>query len=154
MTTTAVGLLPMRWWHIPPAMAIERELFGSEAWTEAMFWSELAERDTRYYLVAEVDEEVLGYAGLCAYTADETYVQTIAVAANAQRRGLGTALLQALLDEANRRGAHRVDLEVRADNDAAQRIYVAHGFAPIGIRPRYYQPSGVDAVVMRFEVAR
>jgi ribosomal-protein-alanine N-acetyltransferase len=149
-----VALRPMRWWDIPPAMAIERELFGGEAWTEAMFWSELAARDTRYYLVAEDDGQVAGYAGLCAYTPEETYVQTIAVAASAQRRGLGRALLRALLDEANRRGAHRVDLEVRADNDSAQRMYIAHGFTAIGIRPRYYQPSGVDAVVMRLEVTR
>jgi ribosomal-protein-alanine N-acetyltransferase len=151
---TAVALRPMRWWDIPPAMEIEHELFGDEAWTDAMFWSELAARDTRHYLVAEDDGRVVGYAGLCAYTPEETYVQTIAVAANTQRRGVGTALLRALLDEANRRGAHRVDLEVRADNDSAQRMYVAHGFTAIGIRPRYYQPSGVDAVVMRVEVAR
>ena len=94
----------------------------------------------------------MAYAGLCVYSPEETFVQTIAVAAAAQRRGVGTALLRALLDEAARRGAHQVDLEVRADNDSAQRIYAAHGFTAIGIRPRYYQPSGVDAVVMRREM--
>jgi ribosomal-protein-alanine N-acetyltransferase len=152
MIATVVALRPMRWWDIPPTMEIERALFGSEAWTEAMFWSELAARGTRYYLVAEDDGQVVAYAGLCVYSPEETFVQTIAVAAAAQRRGVGTALLRALLDEAARRGSHQVDLEVRADNDSAQRIYAAHGFAAIGIRPRYYQPSGVDAVVMRREM--
>ena len=36
---------PMRWWDIAPVMALEHELFGDEAWTDSMFWSELAERD-------------------------------------------------------------------------------------------------------------
>ena len=40
-------------------------------------------------------------------------------------------------------------LEVRADNGAARRLYERHGFAEVSVRRRYYQPEGVDAVVMR-----
>jgi ribosomal protein S18 acetylase RimI-like enzyme len=40
-------------------------------------------------------------------------------------------------------------LEVREDNPRARRLYLRHGFAEAGIRRGYYQPSGVDAVVMR-----
>ena len=43
-------------------------------------------------------------------------------------------------------------LEVRADNPAAQALYAQHGFEAIAVRPRYYQPDDVDAVVMRAEV--
>jgi ribosomal-protein-alanine N-acetyltransferase len=140
----------MRWWDIPAVMAIEAELFGDEAWSEGMFWSELAERDTRRYVVEDdANGVVCAYAGLCAYAPHEAYIQTIAVAPRVQRRGIGETMLVALLDEADHRGCDRVDLEVRADNDPAMRLYERHGFSKIAVRRRYYQPSGTDAVVMR-----
>lgn len=143
---------PMRWWDIEPVMGIERGLFGDESWSDGMFWSELAERSTRSYLVEEDgDGAVCAYAGLCAYAPHEAYIQTIAVAPRAQRRGIGEKLLVTLLDEADRRECEHVDLEVRADNDVAMRLYERHGFAKLAIRRGYYQPSGVDAVVMRRE---
>jgi ribosomal-protein-alanine N-acetyltransferase len=139
----------MRWWDIEPVMTIEHELFGDEAWTDTMFWSELAERATRMYLVEEDDAGVCAYAGLCTYEPHEAYIQTIAVAPRAQRRGIGEQLLVSMLDEADRRRCEHVDLEVRADNDAAMRLYERHGFSKVAIRRNYYQPSGMDAVVMR-----
>jgi ribosomal-protein-alanine N-acetyltransferase len=142
----------MRWWDIEPIMAIERELFGDEAWSDTMFWSELAQRETRMYLVDETDGVVTAYAGLCAYAPHEAYVQTIAVVPSAQRHGVGTTLLERLIDETARRGIGRLDLEVRADNQPARQLYERHGFTEIAIRRHYYQPSGVDAVVMRKEL--
>jgi ribosomal-protein-alanine N-acetyltransferase len=146
----------MRWWHIPPVLVLERELFGKESWSAAAFWSELADPQTRRYLVAvpagrdgaEPDLAVLGYAGLAVYP-PEAHVLTLGVATGQQRRGLGTALLRDLLGLAERDGAGEVYLDVRADNPVAQRLYARHGFVPIGLRRRYYQPSGTDAVVMR-----
>ena len=63
--------------------------------------------------------------------------------------GIGGALLDGLLTEAARRGCTEVFLEVRVDNDRAQRLYRRRGFTEIGIRRGYYQPSGTDALVMR-----
>jgi [ribosomal protein S18]-alanine N-acetyltransferase len=143
----------MRWWDIEPVMALEHALFGPEAWTDTMFWSELAERDTRSYVVAvDADEHLLGYAGLCAYPPHEAYVQTIAVAPEAQRKGLGTRLLVDLITQSRRRGCRHLDLEVRADNRVAIGLYERHGFESIGRRRAYYQPSGTDAVVMRLDL--
>jgi ribosomal-protein-alanine N-acetyltransferase len=147
--TTTVTLRPMRWWDIEPVMALESVLFGDEAWSETMFWSELAERSSRHYLIAESDGTVVAYAGLYAYPPDESYVQTIAVAPGQQGRGIGTRLLTAVIDESEHRGCARLDLEVRADNEVAIGLYQRHGFVRIGLRRHYYQPSGVDAVVMR-----
>jgi [ribosomal protein S18]-alanine N-acetyltransferase len=146
---------PMRWWDIAPVMTVERGLFTDDAWRETMFWSELAQRDTRHYLVIDGDSpgEIAAYAGLCAYVPHEAYVQTIAVAPAAQRRGLGTQLLVALLAQADRLGCAHVDLEVRADNDVARQLYLRHGFTEIAVRRAYYQPSGTDAIVMRRERA-
>ena len=145
---TEVTLRPMRWWDVPAALALERALFP-DAWSESTFWSELAGvPDTRLYVVAERAGRLVGYAGLFAtrHTAD---VQTVAVAPDAQGHGIGGVLLRALLDEADRRGVGEVLLAVRADNEAAQRLYAAHGFGRIALRRGYYQPGGVDAVVMR-----
>jgi ribosomal-protein-alanine N-acetyltransferase len=140
-------LTRMRWWHIDDVLPLEQDLFVDDRWSARTYWSELAQLDTRHYLVAVDDDVVVGYAGLCDYP-DEAFVQTIAVARRAQGRGLGARLLQALLDEAERRGQHRVLLEVRADNDRAIALYERFGFHRSGVRRGYYQPSGADALVM------
>ncbi len=137
-------LTRMRWWHIPAVMVLEDELFGAEAWSAAAYWNELAEPATRHYVVAVAGDDVVGYAGLAVF-GDEAHVLTIGVAGAAQGRGLGATLLRDLLAAA---GDRRVLLDVRADNEVAQRLYRRHGFVPVGRRRRYYQPSGVDAVVM------
>ena len=128
-------------------LPVERQLFAPEPWSERLFWSELGQVETRHYLVALQGEDVVvGYAGLCDYP-DEAFVQTLAVAPHAQGRGLGRRLLEALLVEAQRRGQHAVSLEVRADNEPAQRLYARHGFQRSAVRRGYY-PGGVDALVL------
>jgi len=144
---TAVGtprLTRMRWWHVADVMVLEKELFPAETWPEAAFWNELAEAGTRHYVVALADDRLVGYAGLAVFGV-EAHVLTIGVTGAAQGRGVGTELLLDLLAAA---GDRRVLLDVRADNEVAQRLYRRHGFVPVGRRRRYYQPSGVDAVVM------
>ena len=140
------ALRPMRWWDIEPVVALEHDLF-EDAWAPEAFWDELAQGDSRTYVVAEEDGTVVGYAGL-AEMPDEAYVQTLGVARTHQRQGLGATLLTALLDDAKRRGAPRVGLEVRIDNEPAIRLYERYGFEAIAVRKRYYQPSGTDALVM------
>ncbi|TMM40672.1 MAG: ribosomal-protein-alanine N-acetyltransferase [Actinobacteria bacterium] len=136
----------MRWWHIADLVPIEAELFGDERWSAAMFWNELA--NGHYYLVALDGGSVVGYAGL-SVTGAEAWIQNIAVRGDRQHRGIGRSLLEALLVEADRRGARPVLLEVAVDNAKAQRLYDRYGFAPVGVRRGYYQPSNTDAVVMR-----
>jgi ribosomal-protein-alanine N-acetyltransferase len=80
-------------------------------------------------------------------------VQTIAVQRDRQGSGIGTRLLTALIDEARRRDEPMVGLEVRADNQVAQRMYQGFGFEQVGIRKGYYQPSDTDAVLMVLNLA-
>ena len=137
-----------RWWHIDQVLPIEADLFGAEQWSAAMFWNELA--NGHFYLVATDDDgAVLGYAGLAVSPPDEAWVQNVAVRRDAQRRGIGRLLLEALLAEAARRGVRSTLLEVAADNAPAQRLYATYGFEPIGVRRGYYQPSNTDALVMQ-----
>ena len=132
-----------RWWHIAEVLPIEEDLFGPEKWSAAMFWNELAQR--HFYLVAEQDEKVAGYAGLSIVDREEAWVQNIAVDRRAQRGGLGRQLLEALLAEA---GDRKVLLEVAVDNAPAQQLYASYDFEPVGLRRGYYQPSNTDALVM------
>jgi [ribosomal protein S18]-alanine N-acetyltransferase len=150
MTGTPVTLRRMEFGDLPAVMRLERALFPEDAWTEEMLRGELNDQPrTRHYVVAqEPDGELVGYAGLAA-AGDQADVQTIGVLPHRQGAGIGAALLTELLDEAWRRGGSEVFLEVRADNDRARRLYERFGFERVGVRKRYYQPSGVDAIVMR-----
>ncbi len=133
-------------------LVLELALFGEEAWSRQMLVGELGQQPaSRYYLVAESDGEIVGYAGLLA-AGGQADVLTIAVAAARWGQGIGSQLLDRLLAEARARGATEVFLEVRADNARAQRLYRWRGFAEIGIRRGYYQPSGTDAIVMRLDL--
>jgi ribosomal-protein-alanine N-acetyltransferase len=140
-------LARFRWWHIADVLPIEEDLFGAEKWSPAMFWNELAQR--HFYLVALDDhDEVAGYAGLAVADPAESWVQNIAVRRDAQRRGVGRDLLEALLAEAGKRGVSKTLLEVAVDNVAAQSLYATYDFEPVGVRRGYYQPSNTDALVM------
>ncbi|MGY0002877.1 ribosomal protein S18-alanine N-acetyltransferase [Micromonospora sp. I033] len=143
-----VRLGRFRWWHVEEVLPLEADLFGAERWSPAMFWNELA--NGHHYVVATDDDgAVLGYAGLMVAPPDEAWVQNVAVRRDAQRRGIGRLLLEALLAEAARRGVRSTLLEVAADNAAAQRLYAMYGFEPIGVRRGYYQASNTDALVMQ-----
>jgi ribosomal-protein-alanine acetyltransferase len=140
---------------VPAIMELERSTFVSDAWSERSMRSEVTGQHG-YYLVAfepEHPDRIDGYAGLLAPRGSgEGDIQTIAVAPHARRHGLGRTLMLALIGEARARGAREVFLEVRADNPGAQTLYLALGFEEIGVRPKYYQPDGVDAIVMRLAV--
>jgi [ribosomal protein S18]-alanine N-acetyltransferase len=145
-------LRPMTRADLPAVIALERDLFPEDAWSPELFASELASGTAgRHYLVAEWAGPIVGYAGLLAPPVDpggQADVLTMAVAEPYWGRGIGTALLTALLAEAARRGCAEVFLEVRADNPRAQALYQRHGFGVVGLRRGYYQPSGTDAIVM------
>lgn len=130
-------------------MALETATFSTDAWSRDMMATELASPHTAY-LVGESGDEVVAYAGLSAPAgAGQADIQTIAVDPTHRRLGIATVLVEQLLAAAAARGAGEVFLEVRADNPGAEALYVRHGFVRIGVRPGYYQPDGVDAVVMR-----
>lgn len=147
-TLPEIGLREMTWRDIPSLARLELELFAADAWSEQTWWAELAGRPRRSYVVAELGGAVVGYAGvdLAGEVAD---VMTIAVAAVAQARGLGTVLMDWLIAQARSGGAEHLMLEVRADNAPAQRLYSKAGFVTLNVRRRYYQPGDVDALIMR-----
>ena len=148
---TGPALRPMRWWDVERVHLLETELFP-DPWSVETFWSELAHvPESRHYLVAEREGELVGYAGLVV-SGHQADVQTLATAPAEQGKGLGRQLLDALVAEARRRGAGEVLLDVRADNVAAQALYARAGFQRIAVRRGYYRPGGTDALVLRLQL--
>ncbi|MGH8881017.1 MAG: ribosomal protein S18-alanine N-acetyltransferase, partial [Stackebrandtia sp.] len=79
----------------------------------------------------------------------EAQILNLSVVPDARRQGLGRALLERFIDDAQRSGAEQMFLEVRVSNAPAIALYEKYGFHIIGLRKRYYQPSGADAFTMR-----
>lgn len=136
-------------------MLLETSTFVDDAWPVDAMRREL-ESEHAYYLVAvdgtRDDDPLLGYAGLLApLGSGQGDIQTIAVTQAARGRGIGRALVQALIGEARRRTVRELFLEVRADNPVAQSLYASLGFEQIGVRRNYY-PGGIDANMMRLAV--
>jgi ribosomal-protein-alanine N-acetyltransferase len=143
-------------------LALERELFPDDPWTAEMFAEEVVQPpDSRLYLVAETQaddqagRDLAGYAGMMFVPGGtQADVLTLAVARTHWGGGIGSALLGELLRAARDRGCVEVFLEVREDNPRARGLYLRRGFGEIGVRRGYYQPSGVDAIVMRKDLLR
>ncbi len=141
---------------VPRLAELERELFGASAWTAAMLHEELRAPGRWYVGVDAVPDgrtsgapvRLLAYAGLW-FDGDSATVMTLGVAPEAQRRGLGSVLLDALVAHARSLGADAVLLEVRVDNEPAIALYRRAGFEVLGRRRRYYQPEDIDAFTMR-----
>ena len=137
---------------LPLLIELEKSIFGQDAWSPELMVAEVSFPES-YYLVAksEVENALAGYAGLRSALSDAHNgdIQTIASAPAFRRQGLARKLLHALMDEARARGVSELFLEVRADNQAARQLYVSEGFEEIDRRSGYYQPDGVDAIVMK-----
>lgn len=130
---------------VPQVAEIEKNTF-SEPWSEASFSDTLNREDT-LYLVAEKENEILGYCGLWQ-SLDEGEIPNVAVKESYRRRGVGEALLRALFLQGEQKGITAYTLEVRAGNDGARCLYEKLGFQAVGIRPGFYQKPAEDAVIM------
>jgi ribosomal-protein-alanine N-acetyltransferase len=138
---------PMRRRHVGRVLEIERASYP-KPWTMTVFHDELDQVGTghRHYIVARIGRSVVGYGGLM-FVGDEAHVTNIAVHPDRRRGGIATRLLGDLARVAIERGCQAWTLEVRASSRGAQELYRQFGFAPAGIRARYYEGTE-DAIVM------
>jgi len=137
--------------HLTAVMDLEQKLFPEDAWSATSMASELDASHT-YYL-GVFDPELIGYAGLSTSAGSfSSDIQTIGIALESRGQGLGRMLMQHLVAKAKELGSEQLMLEVRADNQAAISLYLDLGFVQIDVRKRYYQPAGVDALIMRLPI--
>lgn len=138
----------MKWSDLPRLVELESLLFDADAWSEASWWHELAGRPRRDYIALDDEHGLVAYGGI-DHGGELADVMTIAVAPRGRGRALGRVVLTELERRARDRGATHVMLEVRADNFPARALYDRNGYAVVSTRRAYYQPGGVDAIVMR-----
>ena len=131
---------------IPAVLDIERRSFTTP-WPPEAFHQELTHNRLARYTVARQGGAVVGYAGVWLMV-DEAHITTFAVHPDWRRHGVGRRLMHALLLAAREMGAVHMTLEVRVSNEAAQALYLHHGFAIAGRRERYYTDDHEDAYIM------
>ena len=154
---STVAIRPLSYSDLPQVLAIERRSFPTP-WSLSMFVLELSRPSGVCLAATEEGEErrrgitgrvarphLLGYV-ICSEYGDDWHIMNIAVDPSARRRGLATALLAELFARAGRDRAYT--LEVRMSNGPAISLYERFGFRAAGVRKRYYQDTGEDALVM------
>lgn len=132
--------------HTESVAEIERLCF-SEPWSAESLL--LLTRDENFGMVAIDNGIVTAYGGMTCCL-DEGSVTNIAVHPDFRRRGLGRAIVRAMLDEAKKRGIRSVFLEVRQSNEAAKALYFSEGFSEIGRRKNFYRAPVEDALAMAY----
>lgn len=135
----------------------ERELEGvlrlqtssfSNPWTaEALTWELEHSPVSRLYVLKEATGETVGFCA-CWLLVDELHINSVAVAPERRREGLGAELMRGVLESARDEGAIKATLEVRRSNDAARALYERLGFAVEAIRPDYYTNPREDALIL------
>ncbi|GIG54788.1 ribosomal protein S18-alanine N-acetyltransferase [Demequina activiva] len=133
--------------ELPWVVQQEREIFGAAAWSPELVREDFLMGASRWRGV-ELEGELEGYA-VYGFDGDAFSLMNVAIRADARGRGLGHAVLTDFLEEARRLEAPEAWLEVAVTNSAALALYRSHGFEDVRVRRKYYQPEGVDALVMR-----
>jgi [ribosomal protein S18]-alanine N-acetyltransferase len=129
---------------LPQVVAIERRSFPTP-WSLAMFVLELS-KPSGICLAAQEGGRLVGYL-VCSRYDTVWHIMNIAVDPDERRQGTGTHLLERLFEQVGDEDA-RYTLEVRESNDVAIGLYERYGFRAAGVRRRYYQDNGEDALVM------
>ena len=124
-------------------ISIERRSFPTP-WSLAMFVLELS-KPSGICLAATDGDELLGYL-VCSRYDQVWHLMNVAVAPERRRTGIARRLISKLVEE----GAAELPftLEVRVSNHPAIAMYERLGFRSAGVRPRYYQDNGEDALIM------
>jgi ribosomal-protein-alanine N-acetyltransferase len=129
---------------LPRVISIERRAFPTP-WSLAMFVLELS-KPSGICLAAVHQRRLVGYL-ICSRYDTVWHVMNVAVDVGHRHKGVASALLAELYARVDDESA-RFTLEVRRSNDVAIRLYEREGFRAAGLRRRYYQDNGEDALVM------
>ena len=142
--STPVEVRRLLYTDLPQVIAIERRVFPTP-WSLAMFVLELC-KQTGICLAAVSERRLVGYL-ICSRYDMVWHLMNVAVDLDQQRRGLAAVLLAELYAQVDDDQA-RFTLEVRRSNEVAIHLYEREGFRAAGVRRRYYQDNGEDALVM------
>lgn len=139
-----MNLVPMQIQHTETLADLEKLCF-SKPWSQRSLMEQL-DNPRAFFLVATEGDAILGYGGMHQYALD-CYMDNLAVFGHRRNKGVGTAILQALLQEAEARGTAFLSLEVRKSNRAVS-LYHRLGFVEEGRRKNFYSDPREDALIL------
>lgn len=129
-----------------------KSIYNSEFddfWNINILKSELENSNSKY-IVAKSDDEIVGFAGLW-FSVDDAHITNIVVKKDKRHIGIGSKLLEELIDLTKKQKKLSITLEVNTKNIPAQNLYLKYGFENLGIRKKYY--NGIeDAFIMTLYV--
>jgi ribosomal-protein-alanine N-acetyltransferase len=140
----SVAIRALTYQDLPQVIAIERRAFPTP-WSLAMFVLELS-KSSGICLAAIRHQRLVGYL-ICSRYDTVWHVMNVAVDPENRRERVASALLSQLYSQIGDEKA-RYTLEVRCSNHVAIHLYEREGFRVAGLRPRYYQDNGEDALIM------
>lgn len=153
---TIVRVRPMTPQDIDPVMAIAATLPEAPHWPRGAYETALdpgSVLQRSAWIVEEPGHKIVAFA-VVSVLPPQSELESIAVAADSQRRGLARRLLEVICAELKIFCVTEVILEVRASNSAARAFYTALGFVQTAIRPGYYSDPSEDAVLMALSIER
>lgn len=138
-------LRPWKTEDISSIFELEKVCF-SDPWSKRMFVDGFSSPYFHGVLIEE-DGRIIAYA--CqSVLFENAEINNVAVSPAKRKKGLATRLMDAMEEEAKKRGAEYSFLEVRSSNEPALALYKKRGYQPLFVRARYY-PDGEDAIVMK-----
>ena len=123
------------------------QLCFPDPWSLESLTQEFRDNPHAFYVVAELEGKVVGYAGLW-WIFDEGHITNVAVRPEFRNRHIGEGILGVMIDFTAGEGILHHTLEVRPSNEAAIRLYEKYGFQVEGRRRGYYANNGEDALIM------
>jgi len=131
--------------HAQGIYGIEVESF-SDPWSVESIKTEISSPNSVCF-VAVLENKVIGHVSM-RHIIDEGHINNIAVSKNNRQNGVGSLLLNTLINAAVERNITALTLEVRASNTAAISLYQKYGFETYGYRKNYYSLPTEDAAIM------
>ena len=145
-----ISLRYMKKEDIDGVLTVEKESF-STPWTEKLFYDEVENPRTVYFVAVTDNGEIVGYGGMW-HVVDEGQITNIAVKKNCRGEGVGSKILESLIKWAKDNEILVIQLELREGNAAAFGLYEKYGFSVVGKRKDYYKNPTEDAILMDLAV--
>lgn len=118
-------------------------------WTYDILQEELNNPNSKYF-VAKLENNILGFAGIWK-SVDDVHITDIVVKKSNRQNGIGSKLLEKLIQTAKMQNFKSITLEVNEHNLPAINLYLKYGFKNVGFRKKYYGNKD-NAIIMTKEL--